>query len=550
MKDTLTRRLILIIIVVGLIFSILVVRITKLMIFNKQILIASSESPRYHERGFILDRNGQKLALSLKTYSVYARPEEVENKKETAQRLARILETDYSWILKKLNQNTHFVWIKRQLDLKYSEKLEKMEIQGIYIQPEYKRFYPFNNLGSHVIGFSGVDNVGLEGIEYYFDSLLLPRRIDQKGINYSDYQRGYSVVLTIDRFMQDVVEEELEKAYTQTGARYITAVVMNPNNGEIYALANKPDYNLNQFTSYPDEIKRNKAITDTFEPGSTFKPFVASILLNEGTIESRSQFMCRGEVTIKSTTIHDTGTHGIVDLTEILEKSCNVGMVKMVDRIDRTTLYQGLRAYGFGSLTGLNLPGEARGILRKPKSWSTISKYEIAIGQEVAVTPIQLITAASALANGGVLMHPRIVKQIQKPDGTVLKNFPSMEIRRVVHTGTAHKILEILSGVLTPSGTGYKAHIEGYSLAGKTGTAQIADLVDGGYLENQFYASFLGFVPASDPRMVVLVTLDQPKGEVYGGQIAAPIFKRIVEKIAPYMNILPRSGEVYVLREK
>ena len=225
-----------------------------------------------------------------------------------------------------------------------------------------------------------------------------------------------------------------------------------------------------------------------------------------------------------------------------------MGMVEAVGRIDEFKLYEQLRAFGFGVPTGINLPGEARGILRNPKDWSGISKYMIAIGQEVSVTPIQLISAASALANKGVLMQPRIVKRIEKPDGTLLKEYRPIQLRRVLEAENADRILDILVGVLSDRGTGYKARLDGYTIAGKTGTAQIADTVKGGYMDNQFYASFVGFLPVPDPRIVILVTLDRPVGEKYGGQTAAPIFKNIVERIAPYLNILPSFSEIYILQ--
>lgn len=517
------------------------------MFFQKELLQASPHMPDYSERGFILDRYGEKLALSLETYSVYARPKEVERKREAALKLAELLDDNYVRILNLMNRRKPFVWIARQVDIRYAEPLEKLDIKGVYLEKEYKRHYPFQTLASHIIGFSGVDNRGLEGIEYYFDDFLLPKRADNKGINYSKYKRGYSVVLTIDKYIQEIVEEELTKAWEQTGARLITAIVMRTHTGEILALANKPDYNLNRFTHYSEEVIRNKAITDGFEPGSTFKIFVASILLDNGLVKQDDEFLCRGFIGVEDIIIHDTGIHGRLDFRQVLEMSCNVGMVESVKRIDKYTLYEKLRAFGFGTLTGINLSGEAKGILRTPNNWSGLSKSEIAIGQEVAATPLQLITASSVLAQDGILMQPRIVKRIEAADGTILKTYNPLKIRRVVSEETSRGMLNILSGVLSENGTGYKAKIVGYTIAGKTGTAQIADVEKGGYLDDKFYASFVGFVPVPDPKIVVLVTLDRPIGETYGGQTAAPVFKNIVERIAPRLNILPSFSEIYIL---
>ena len=542
------RRFTILILLIAFIFSILVVRITKLMFFEKDILLTNPRIDRSVERGFITDRNGEKLALSLETYSVYARPSEIQQKSEAARQLAGPLGVPYEQILRKINTRKPFVWIKRQVDVKHSDELEKLDVKGIYLEKEYRRYYPFESLASHVIGFAGVDQKGLEGVEFQFDDALLPKRIERKSENTQTLRRGYTVVLTIDRFIQEIVEEELIAAFETTGARHISAIVMHPSTGEILAMANHPGYNLNRFSSYDDRLKRNRAITDSFEPGSTFKIFVAAMLLDNGILQETDQFECAGSVNVYDVTIHDTGVHGTVNFRQILERSCNVGMVKAVDGVDNAQLYESLRAFGFGEPTGVNLPGEARGILRNPRDWSGLSKYVLSIGQEISVTPLQLVAAASAIANGGVLMQPRIVQRVEKSDGTLLTEYRPVQLRRVIREETAEQLLDILIGVLSDRGTGYKARLEGYTIAGKTGTAQIADTVSGGYLDGQFFASFVGFLPIPDPRIVILITLDRPLGETYGGQTAAPIFRNIVERIAPYLNILPSFSEIYVLR--
>ena len=549
--DKARKRFRIIIILLILLLGVLLWRITKLMFFHKAILSAVPSQVNLSERGFILDRNGEKLALSLETLSVYARPSEIENKKETATELARVLGTRYDRVLRMINTNKPFVWIERQVDIALIPSFDELDLKGIYTEKEFRRYYPFGNLASHVIGFAGIDQEGLEGIEYQFDEVLLPRKREERPEAHGGEEttRGYSVVLTIDRYVQEIVEEELAASYAQTGAQLITALVMRPDTGEILALSNKPDYDLNRFGNYPDDLIRNKAITDSFEPGSTFKIFISSILFDSGLIDEDDTFECSGEIDVGKVTIHDTGEHGIVNPRQILERSCNVGMVLSVDRIGKSDLFEKLRAFGFGTPTGINLPGEARGILRNPGEWSMLSKYVIAIGQEVSSTPLQIITAAGAIANDGVLMQPRIVKSIERPDGTLIKEYVPLQIRRVLSSETANRMLDILTGVLSDRGTGYNARIEGYSMAGKTGTAQIADREKGGYLEGQFYASFIGFLPVPEPKIVVLVTLDRPTGESYGGQTAAPVFKHIVERIAPYLNIYPSSTKVYILND-
>ncbi len=547
MHDRIRRRFIAVIILIAIVFSILVIRITKLMFFQKEFVSNSPELTGNLERGFITDRNGEKLALSLETYSVYVRPNEIENKKEAAFSLSRLLDMPYRDILRSMNTRKPFVWIKRQLGLAYNVKLEHIDIRGVYTDKEYKRYYPFNSLAAQVIGFAGIDQKGLEGIEYEFDKVLYPK-IQPSAGSLSSYKRGYSVVLTIDRYIQEIVEEEIEKAYRQTGSKLINAIVIQPSSGQILAMANRPGYDLNHFKDYTEETIRNKAITDTFEPGSTFKIFIASILMDKGLVHEDDTFTCRGSINVGGVTIHDTSVHGVINFRGVLEQSCNVGMIESAGRIDDIGLFENLRAFGFGTPTGIMLPGEAYGILRNPKDWSKISKSEMAIGQEVSATALQLITAASAIANGGVLMQPRIVRRIERPDGSLVKEFNPLKIRRVIQQKTASEILDILIGVLSDRGTGYKAKMEGYTIAGKTGTAQIADTKKGGYLEDQFYASFVGFVPVPNPKIVILVTLDRPVGEVYGGQTAAPVFKNIVERIAPYLNILPAESEVYVIQ--
>jgi cell division protein FtsI (penicillin-binding protein 3) len=325
---------------------------------------------------------------------------------------------------------------------------------------------------------------------------------------------------------------------------------MDPSTGEILALANKPDYDLNDFAKYPEEALRNRAITDTFEPGSTFKVFIAAALLDKGLVSPSDTFECRGAVKVQDITIRDTSVHGRLSFMQVLERSCNVGMVESVGRMDNAALFERLRAFGFGSPTGIELPGEAKGILRNPSEWSGISKYAMAIGQEISVSSLQLVTAACALANGGVLMQPRIIRRVERADGTLVKEYPPLKVRAVMDGAVASRLLDILTGVLGEKGTGYRARIEGFRIAGKTGTAQIADTKKGGYLENQFYASFVGFVPVPNPRIVVLVTLDRPVGEVYGGSTAAPIFKNIVEQVAPYLNVLSSFSKIYVIKNE
>ena len=547
MEAGLIRRFKIVLVIIALIFSILVIRVLKLTFFQKDLILTSPDEPAYRERGLILDRNGERLALSLETYSVYARPKEIENRGEASRLIGGALETDPQKIYSLITKRKSFVWLQRQVDVRYVKNLEGLDIKGVYLEKEYKRLYPHGKLLCHVLGFSGVDNRGLEGIEYQFNDFLLPKKTVGKNAAGSAQERGYNVVLTADRFIQEVVEEELERAWKQTGARHISAVIMESSTGEILALANKPDYDLNTFGRYPEDFIRNRVITDSYEPGSTFKIFVAAALLDRGLVAETDTFVCKGSVTVADVTIRDTGVHGTVSYRQVLERSCNVGMIESVRRVDKAALFENLRSFGFGSPTGIDLPGEAKGILRPPSEWSGLSKYAMAIGQEVSVTPLQLVTAACAIANNGLMMQPRIVRRIERPDGSAAKEYPPLKVRNVIGEKTSARLLSILTGVLSEKGTGYRARVDGYTIGGKTGTAQIADTKKGGYLANQFFASFVGFVPVPKPRIVILVTLDRPTGEVYGGSTAAPVFKNIVERVAPYLNILSSYSEIYIL---
>ncbi len=516
------------------------------------------------QRGIIYDRRMRKLAVSLSLDSLYALPREMENKEEIARRLSPVLKKTPSQILEKLNKGKNFVWLERKIPKDLAEEIKGFGISnGIGLTEESKRLYPKGTLACHLLGFAGLDDQGLEGIELLYNQyikgapgwLLSTRDARGRSVLSGEYRfyppsGGYDTILTIDESIQYIAERELEKVYEEQGARSATIIVMDPKTGEILALANQPSYNLNRFKDYPPYIRRNRAITDLFEPGSALKFVTAAAALAEDVVEYEERFYCeKGALRVsKDHVVHDIKKYEWLTFPEVIEKSSNIGTIKLGQRLGPLKLYEYLRSFGFGFLTGIDLPGEVRGVLRKPRQWSGLSMAALPIGQEISVTAIQLATAASAIANGGVLMRPWVVKAIISKEGRVVKEFESIPMRRVISQETAYRLTDILKGVIL-RGTGTRAQVPGYEVAGKTGTAQKVDPRTGRYSQDKTVASFLGWVPADDPRILILVVVDEPKGLPYegrmvhyGGLIAAPVFREVAQRTLHYLNVPPGKG--------
>jgi cell division protein FtsI (penicillin-binding protein 3) len=413
------------------------------------------------------------------------------------------------------------------------------------------------------LGFVGVDDQGLEGIELFYNQyikgtpgwLLSARDARGRNVLSGEYRLyppsgGYDIVLTIDESIQYIAERELEKVYKEQEARSATIIVMDPKTGEILALANQPSYDLNRFEDYPSYIRRNRAVTDLFEPGSALKIVTAAAALAEDVVKYKDRFYCeKGFLSVsKNHVVHDIKKYEWLTFPEVIEKSSNIGTIKLGQRLGPLKLYEYLRSFGLGSLTGIDLPGEVRGVLRKPRKWSGLSMAALPIGQEISVTAIQLATTASAIANGGVLMRPWVVKAIVSKEGRIVKEFESTPVRRVISQETAYRLTDILKRVIR-EGTGTRAHVPGYEVAGKTGTAQKADSKTGKYSQDKAVASFLGWVPADNPRILILVVVDEPKGLShegrmvhYGGLIAAPVFKEVAQRTLRYLNVPPEKS--------
>lgn len=504
-------------------------------------------------RGTIFDCNLKELAISIEVDSIYAQPNQIEKPYITTIKLANILNTDSNIIYKKLTSNASFVWIKRKISKKQSQEIKKLKLKGIGFLKEYKRFYPKNYLAAHLIGFAGLDNKGLEGIELTYDRYLrggvnkLMVIKDGKGQTIlglknnpeAKASNGNDIILTIDEVIQHHAELELKNVCNQYNAKGGSIIVMNPKTGEILASSVVPSYNPNYFNQYPPSQYKNKIITDSFEPGSTFKIFTTLALLKEELIKSDKTYFCPGHIEIGNKTIRCHHEHGSLNFEGIIAQSCNVGIIQCVKRLSDRKFYSHILECGLNEPTKIDLYGEEKGLLPNSRYWSNLSKPTIAIGQGISVTPLQLITAVAAIANDGVLMKPLIIKAIRNPQGKIIKKFKSTPVREIISRDLAEEITKIFKKVVS-DGTGKLAQINGYEIAGKTGTAQKIDS-KGGYSSTNFIASFIGYLPADDPKLIILVIVDEPKGIYWGGQIAAPTFKQLAKRILSYMDILPTT---------
>ncbi len=505
-------------------------------------------------RGLIMDRDGRILAQSVLVDSFYADPSKVKNKSRAAVITGKILHLDADAVLKKLDSDRQFVWIKRLVDPDTARKLMQYHFKGIYSLKEYRRFYPDLKLASGVLGFVGIDSRGLAGIELSLDKYLsgipFSAVIDVDGRNSPIYTgdltddtspSGDSVVTTLDLNVQFILQEALKKAVSEQGAKKGIGIIMNPETGEVLAMAGIPDFNPNVYTDYPLSVFKDTAIENTYEPGSIFKPFVISAALDAGVISQDQKIFCEdGHYKVYNIVIKDAeGDYNMLSIGDILKYSSNIGAAKIGEKLGSSTLYSYLKHFGFGSQTGIELPGESPGILNPVSKWSGVSIDTIPFGQGVSATPIQLVTAMSAIANGGFLLAPQIIKEIRKPDGRV-RTFQPVIKRRVISEHTAEIMTDMMIGVVSGGGTGVNAQMNGYTVAGKTGTAQIPDPLTGTYYKNRFISSFLGFVPAHKPKIVMLIMLVDPLKNPYGGTSAAPVFKDVAEKVLPYLGVPSR----------
>jgi cell division protein FtsI (penicillin-binding protein 3) len=505
------------------------------------------------QRGTISDRAGHPLAMSIPVKSAFAVTSELRDQSMAAHLLSGIVNVPEDVLLQRFQSSKGFVWVNRKLPPEKVEAVTALNLRGIYFQDENQRFYPKRDLAAHVLGFVDPDERGLGGIEYEFDSLIRGKSekivvmadARQRWFDGSEAQRerGANVTLTLDEKIQYIAQRELAAAIATTRAQAGSVIVMNPNNGEILALANWPEFNPNNPGASQPEARLNRSVSVAYEPGSTFKLITLAAAFDQNSIKTEDVFDCEhGSIYFNGRRIHDHKPFGLLNVGEILAKSSDVGAIKIALQIGPQRFYDYIRGFGFGSQTGVDMPGESRGMLAKVDNWGATSIASISMGQEVGVTPIQLISAVSAIANGGVWNRPHVIAEMRR-SGKLLPatGAPApVEPRRVIRPETAATLKQLMEGVVLTGGTGTLARLDGWTTAGKTGSAQKIDPNTGRYSPNNLIASFTGFAPVNNPAVAILVSLDSPVGLHEGGQVSAPVFKRIAEQVLPYLDV-PRD---------
>jgi len=523
-----------------LLFLVLIGRVFYLTYLNPN--SKSQKILRHIQRGNIYDRRGIELALSKEAGNIGIEPNNIYGAELTADTLAPLLEISPNKLKNQIETRQNYFLIKREVNPEIVEKIRKFALRGVRIEKDYKRIYPQGSLASSLIGFTGYDDdKALSGIENLFHlemvSTLDPER-----------PKGNNIHLTIDSVIQYRLEKALSKAYSETKSKRAIGVIMDAQFGKILAMASFPNFDPNHFSDYPSETHTNWAIRHVYEPGSTMKIFIALMLLNEGAILPKERFHCPGFIEIGEKIIKCTDKHGSVDLEEILQYSCNVGIIKAAQKISDDTYFNYMEKFHFGKRIGFSIH-EARGFVTPRNKWTKSTPYFLSIGQGISVTPIQLISAAAAVVNGGILFEPLAVQKITNSYGELVHEFQPRFSSLGINRGAAEKILEAM-GKAVSMGTGKKAYLENYFIAGKTGTAQKAK-AGIGYEEGLFTASFLGFFPAEKPKYVGLVLFDEPGGQSHtGGGIAAPVFREIVESIIPVVETSTRALSIKLAPSK
>ena len=505
-------------------------------------------------RGVIFDRGGHELAMSVSVDSIFAVPSEIPDQASTAHLLGKVLGADSDDILNHLKASKSFAWVARKVDQDKSDRVRSLNLRGVYFQKESKRYYPKRELAAQVIGYVGMDDSGLAGTERQFDDDL--RGIAGKMMITMDARRkwfgrvekqpepGANVVLTIDQNIQYIAEKELDKAMTDTGAVAGTVVVQNPHTGEILALANRPTFNPNLAKEITPALLKNHAVSDVYEPGSVFKTVTYSSALEEHLTSPDEIVSCDpGFIVVGGIRIRDSHHVGVVSVAKAYAESSDVAAVKMGLKLGPDKFYKHIKDYGFGQQTGIELPGETRGMIKSPSRWSGSSIGSMSIGQEVGVTPLQVISMVSSIANDGIYTPPRIVADVTQPtQGYRQIVFHPKDQRRVISSMTAAQMRSMMQQVVL-EGTARRAILNGYTAAGKTGTAQKVDPKTHLYSKTDYVGSFVGFAPVNSPALTVAVILDSAKGLHQGGQVSAPVFNRIMQQSLEYLNV-PHDAEI------
>jgi cell division protein FtsI (penicillin-binding protein 3) len=548
----------------GLVFSVMFLviagRAVYLQVIQSQWLTARAEAQYQRflvasgKRGTIYDANRQELAVSLEVMSIGAFPNQMTDIAGDSKNLARILGLDARSLKKKLSDSQSFVWVKRKVPPSDIQKIRNSGITGLEFIPEHNRFYPNMGLAAQVLGFTGTDEKGLEGLEFQYNRDLeaasdkfivtkdaLGRRFNSNGSRVTGFS-GNNLMLTLDKRIQFIAESALKEAAEEFQAPTGIALVMDPDTGALLAMAHYPEFNPNVFGQYDRSLWRNRAVTDPYEPGSTLKVFLAAAAIDSNVCSPNSIFYCEnGTYQIGRNRVKDTHPHQWLSLQQIIKFSSNIGAVKISEITGRKVLYKSLTNFGFGRQTGIDCPGETAGILSNFNTWSSIDTGAISFGQGISVSAVQLLSAVSAIANGGKLVQPYLVSAITAPDGSLVDEFGPRTVRQVIRPETAAKVKQIMATVVTDGGTGTNAALSRYTVCGKTGTAQKIDRT-GNYSNEHYTASFVGFAPKNHPRAAVLVILDDPKVNHYGGVVAAPAFRKIVHETLHYLEVEPETG--------
>jgi cell division protein FtsI (penicillin-binding protein 3) len=507
------------------------------------------------ERGQILDQNMNKLGASIDAVTITACPAKIANPEDAAKKIADLLDIDKKKLIKTLSSKRMFAWVERGVTPDQAEKIKALNITGIYFENDSTRYYPNKGLAAQVIGFTGADDSGLEGLECRYNSILEGRTkkisITRDGNGrILDYEKkrnselkGDSIVLSIDKKIQFLSEKALQQAVTNHQAKSGMALVMKPGTGELLAIAHFPEFNPNNYKGYDKDIYRNRAVTDPFEPGSAMKVFTVAAALEKGVTPKTIIFCEKGTYRIGSFTIHDTHSYEWLTISQIIQRSSNIGAAKITESIGDKALYNCLSGFGFGSRTDIGITGETPGNLIPYKKWSKIDSGAISFGQGISSSALQLVNAISAIANGGNLMKPILVKKIISREGETIKEYHPEIVRRVISQGTAHELKSMMNLVVNEEGTGTKAAIDGYEICGKTGTAQKVSEGGKGYARNKYTSVFAGFAPMENPELAILVIVDEPQKQYYGGDVAAPAFKTILAESFNYLNIPPEKNK-------
>ncbi|UHA74129.1 stage V sporulation protein D [Paenibacillus sp. 481] len=565
---TLRRRIMIGSILVSLGFMALITRLAYVQLWEGSQLSAKAEEswrrniPVTAKRGEVWDRNGERLAYNISSPTIVAVPAQIKDAASTASQLAPLLGMKTEDVQRMITVRKSSVYLKpggRKISLETAQKVRQLHLPGIVVAEDNKRYYPFGDLAAHILGFTGIENQGLTGIEQKYDSALSGLRgsvsylADARGRQmpnstekFVQPRDGLNLQLTIDKQLQTIMERELDRAMTELRPKQIVSIAMDPNSGEILAMASRPNYDPGNYKNVASEIyNRNLPIWMTYEPGSTFKIITLAAALEEGKVNLHHEhFFDPGRVEVGGARLRcwKKGGHGSQTFLEVVENSCNPGFVALGQRLGKEKLFGYIRDFGFGKKTGIDLSGEASGILFKLNRVGPVELATTAFGQGVSVTPIQQITAVSAAINGGKLFKPHVAKSFVQPEtGLVVDDVQPELIRQVISPETSRKVREALEHVVA-QGTGKNAFIDGYRVGGKTGTAQ--KVINGRYSTDEHIVSFIGFAPADDPKLVIYTAVDDPQGIQFGGLVAAPIVKRIMEDSLHYMGVEPRQKQV------